>query len=69
MSNTTPPRLLGLREILGTDTRPGLLPLGKSAFYALIRDGRLPRPRKIGRRSVWLENDILAALEKLTAEG
>jgi len=59
-----PRALLRKRQII-----PTLLPLGNTAFYALIQEGRFPKPRKIGRASVWPAAEVFAALEKLTAEG
>lgn len=72
MSEPTPfpsGRYIDLRRIVGDKNQPGLLPIGKSAVYELIRSGKLPAPLKIGRRSVWRESDIIAAIERLTAEG
>lgn len=59
--------LLGKKAILGNPTSPGLLPIGNTAFYDLIQQGRFPRPRKIGRRSVWVAGEVLAAISKLAA--
>jgi prophage regulatory protein len=39
--------------------------LGRSAFYAAISDGILPKPVKLGRASAWPEhelNSVVAAL-------
>jgi|YelNatPaOPRAMG01_1025707.scaffolds.fasta_scaffold10875_8 predicted DNA-binding transcriptional regulator AlpA len=62
-------RYVDVRQIVCYKGRPGILPLGKSALYELIAKGVIPRPIKIGRRSVWRESDIRAAIEKLAAEG
>jgi hypothetical protein len=60
-----PSALLGKREILGTDGRPGLLNVGNTTFYELIAAGKLPRPVKVGTRSLWRAGELLAAIERL----
>ncbi|WP_415519659.1 MAG: helix-turn-helix transcriptional regulator [Desulfovibrio aminophilus] len=44
------------------------LKICNSTIYQFIREGRLPRPSKLGRSSVWRESDIAAALDKLLGE-
>ena len=54
-----PYRLVRLAESMA---RTGL---GRSAFYAAIADGVLPKPVKLGRASAWPEhelNSVVAAL-------
>jgi predicted DNA-binding transcriptional regulator AlpA len=62
-----PRALLRKSQIIGGTTP--LLKIGNTAFYDLIKSGKLPKPRKIGRASVWPAAEVFAALEKLTAEG
>ncbi|OYV34993.1 MAG: hypothetical protein B7Z83_07805 [Thiomonas sp. 20-64-5] len=66
-SQFDPRALLRKRQII-SGTAP-LLPVGNTAFYALIQEGRFPKPRKIGRASVWPASEVFAALEKLASEG
>ena len=40
--------------------------IGKTKFYAMIRDGELPEPTKLGRRSFWRQSAILAYIDRLT---
>ena len=55
-----PDRLgLGIRELAA------LLCVSRSSVYAAVAAGDLPRPRKLGRRSVWLRSEVERALEKL----
>ena len=43
------------------------LPVSKSAFYEGIRDGKYPKPVKLGPRSVaWKESDISALIASLS---
>jgi prophage regulatory protein len=34
--------------------------LSRSKVYALVAEGRFPRPHKIGRASVWLQSEVEA---------
>jgi predicted DNA-binding transcriptional regulator AlpA len=41
-----------------------MLPISKSSWFNGIRDGRFPRPVKLGpRTSAWREQDILELIE------
>ena len=54
-------RLLRLRQIIGTKDNPGILPISASTFWAGVRAGKFPQPRKLGpRTTVWKESDILS---------
>jgi prophage regulatory protein len=47
----------------------GPLPISKSSWWAGVRDGRYPRPRKISPRvTVWLAEDIRLLLAKIEQE-
>lgn len=63
-----PDARLRLAEIIGLRGRPPLISLGKTKFYDLIKQGKLPRPQKIGHISVWRVSDLLAAIEKITTD-
>jgi prophage regulatory protein len=39
--------------------------LGRSAFYAAISDGVLPKPVKLGRASAWPEHELNAVVAAL----
>jgi len=46
-----------------------LFPISKTAWYQGIRDGRYPKPVKLGARTVaWRKSDILALIERASAE-
>jgi len=52
-----------LKSILAPD---GPLPISRSGFWAGVRDGKYPRPRKLSSRvTVWKATDILALLERI----
>lgn len=53
--------LLRLKQILSPE---GPVPVSKSTWYAGIKDGRFPKPQKLGARiSVWRAEDIHALIQ------
>jgi predicted DNA-binding transcriptional regulator AlpA len=38
-------------------------------FDKMVVDGRMPKPRRVGSRLVWLRDELEAALRSLPAEG
>jgi prophage regulatory protein len=60
---------LRLRQIIGDERRvpplPALIPVKKSTWWQGVKDGRFPRPLKIGpRTTVWRVEDIRRLIEK-----
>lgn len=58
---------LRLSQILGDQKRgiPPLFPIGKTTWWAGIKDGRYPQPVKLGRRTTaWRVEDIRALIER-----
>lgn len=52
-------RFLRIKQIIGTRENPGPVPVSKSTWYAGVKDGRFPKPIKLGpRTTVWNESDI-----------
>lgn len=52
-----------LSQIVGPD---GPLPISKSGFWAGVKSGKFPQPRKISPRvTVWRVEDINALIEKI----
>ncbi|WP_245440386.1 AlpA family transcriptional regulator [Neorhizobium sp. T25_13] len=52
-----------LRQILGPY---GPLPISRSGFWAGVKDGKFPKPRKISARvTVWRAEDIHELLDKI----
>lgn len=53
--------LLRLKSILAPD---GPIPVSKSTWWAGVKDGRFPKPQKLGARvTVWRVEDIRALIE------
>ncbi len=54
-----PKKFLRLKQIIGTKTCPGPVPVSKSSWWAGVQSGRFPKPIKLGpRTTVWDEADI-----------
>jgi len=63
-------RFIDLKEIIEGDLeadppQPALIPCGRTAWYAYVKQGRVPAPTKLGRRSFWR----LSQIEALIARG
>ena len=58
MSNPTKDRFLRVSEIIGDRDRPGIVPLSRSAWYQLVREGKAPAPVKLGRAALWRASEI-----------
>ena len=62
MNNLPTCGLLRLRSILAPE---GPIPVSRSTWYAGIKDGRFPKPIKLGARvSVWRAEDIQALIKQ-----
>jgi predicted DNA-binding transcriptional regulator AlpA len=60
-----------LAQIIGEAGTPGLFPVSRSAWYSLIRQGRMPSPLKPfpgSRASFWRLGDVLEAIQQLETE-
>ena len=71
MHNLPETGFVRITQIIGDRKRgiPGVLPLGPTAWWCGIRDGRYPAPVRIGLRAVaWKAEDIHALLDKLATE-
>jgi prophage regulatory protein len=48
-----------LNQIIGNKTTPPIIPISKSSWWAGVRDGRFPKPIKLGPRTTcWRIADI-----------
>ena len=64
--NTLPESgFLRLRQIIGDETNPAIVPLSRSSWLQGVREGRFPRPIKLGKRTTaWRVRDIRALIEE-----
>lgn len=51
-------KLYGIRELTGGGGRLGVIPVSKATLYRMIAAGKFPKPRKLGHRSIWVEEDV-----------
>jgi hypothetical protein len=63
MQSNQPETLLRQRQILGDPKAeppiPPIIPIGKSAWWLGIKEGRYPQPVRLGSRAVaWRRSDI-----------
>ncbi len=59
-----------LDQIIGTDDRPGPLPVSKSQFYQWMNQGIAPRPVKLGRKcALWRVDEVRALLDRISSRG
>jgi len=68
MDNTTFPKtgFVRLSQILAPN---GPIPVSKSTFWSGVKDGRFPKPQKLGpKTTVWLAKDIRALYENTNEE-
>ena len=63
MSNITDNALLRLPQVLA------LIPVSRSAWWAGCKNGRYPKPVKLGpRTTAWRAADIMALLERVSSK-
>jgi predicted DNA-binding transcriptional regulator AlpA len=54
---------LRINQIIGDKTRPAIIPISKSSWWAGVKEGRFPQPVKLGRRTTaWRVVDIIALI-------
>lgn len=52
-------KFFDLNDLLRQDPQGArLVPVSKATLYRMISDGKFPKPRKLGKRSVWSDSDI-----------
>jgi prophage regulatory protein len=57
----------GARRLLPLPAVQAEVGLHKTTIYGLIRDGKFPRPIKIGDSSRWLSDELEAWIDELAA--
>ena len=68
MSNFTELPATGFLRLSSVIAPSGPIPVSKSTWWAGIKDGRFPKPIKLGARiTVWRVDDIRALIERGTA--
>lgn len=62
-------RRLPVRRGLSAPEAALYIGLGASKFLALVKDGRMPRPRVLDGRRLWDVDDLDSAFKSLPSEG
>lgn len=63
--NTLPQEgFLRLRQIIGDEENPPIIPVSRSTWLAGVREGRFPKPIKLGKRTTAWSVDSIRALIK-----
>lgn len=66
MTNTKQPITLPPQGVSRAKQILQLIPIGKTSFYKLVKDGKFPQPIKLGANTtVWRNSDVLAWLDSL----
>lgn len=68
--NTLPAEgFLRLNQIIGNKDNPAIIPISRSNFLAGVREGRFPKPIKLGKRTTcWRVADIRLLIEGKAAQ-
>ena len=57
---------LRINQILGDDTHPAIIPIGRTSWWNGVKSGRFPKPVKLGARTTaWRVEDIKALVESM----
>ncbi len=52
-------KFFDLNDLLRQDPHGArIVPVSKATLYRMIAEGRFPKPKRLGKRSVWTDQDI-----------
>ncbi|KQC08180.1 MAG: hypothetical protein APR62_05215 [Smithella sp. SDB] len=68
MKNLPEEGFVRLSQIIGNKDAPGVLPISRSSFLAGVREGRFPKPVKLGKRTTAWPVESIRALIKRESE-
>ncbi len=55
---------LRLKQIIGSKGTPAIIPVSRSTWWAGVKEGRFPKPTKLGKRTTaWNVADIRRLIE------
>ena len=55
--------IIGERDADGREITPPIIPVSERTWERGVRDGRFPKPVRLGRTVAWRESDILALVK------
>lgn len=58
---------LRLNQIIGNKNTPAIIPVSRSTWWTGVREGRFPKPVKLGKRAIAWPVDSIRALIKSEA--
>jgi predicted DNA-binding transcriptional regulator AlpA len=62
------PQIIGKKPAANDPGLPALVPISASTLWQWVRDGKFPKPVKLGERvTAWRVEDVRAYLEKVAA--
>jgi prophage regulatory protein len=56
-------RVIRIADIASTPSKPGILPVSPATIWRWVRDGKFPKPFKIGCITAWYAADIDAFVQ------
>ena len=69
MNNLPAEGFLRLNQIIGNKDAPAIIPVSRSTWLTGVREGRFPKPVKLGKRTTaWRVTDIRALIERNAAQ-
>jgi predicted DNA-binding transcriptional regulator AlpA len=58
-------RVIRINELASTRAKPGLLPVSKTTVWRWVREGRFPKPFKLGDSvTVWNADEVDAFIQR-----
>lgn len=54
--------------LLSDNTSAALLGISRATFWRRVKDGVLPKPIKLGGVTRWRRSELIAAIDRVTAE-
>ncbi|CAN7259856.1 AlpA family phage regulatory protein [Variovorax sp. LjRoot130] len=66
----TPSRYIRMSELATTPNKPGLMPVSPATAWRWVREGRFPKPFKLGESvTVWDRDAVEAFIAKRSSRG
>ncbi len=65
MNQSTQPRVIRLAQLASRPGKPGMLPVSPATIWRWVREGKLPKPFKLGAgTTVWDAEQIAAFIAR-----
>lgn len=60
-------RIIRIADIATTPKKTGILPVSPATIWRWVRDGKFPKPFKIGCITAWYADDVAAFISRCAA--